>query len=450
MQLNNGKGRDVIPEYQIIKQQILKAHQVDFDNLPEAEQMRWLLDSPKTEILPNLDLGIAKIQEGADYNVVVGATGLELNGDESIKNHAGAIQLPIMAGDTDVGVEGFSHENQQPLREALKRVDQALANGERVYVCCQQGKDRSALFILCYLVAKYEVTPEQAFTFVQSKRPIITTNEIPKYWDFLEKDFDADAARAHLGSVEHTHALPEGSAVAPEPESDNKSDLIEHSSSESEDIDDPFGSSFSVSDDDDTPESSNQIPEGESKWRVLKFKGGKIICPENICDLDKNKVNELIAAISELNMVDPQTPEEKACNALYKRLIFMLDEALDQLPGMIVAQISDPMKVFEEMILAGFEAQYRDDKGKEHSALEVASHNSSFAQKLLNVLACIVTLGYGLVKGIKNYNERGQFDTGVGLFKIKNDTGHQADEIKLRIQNASGTAPQKDYNNVKK
>ena len=59
-----------------------------------------------------------------------------------------------------------------------------------------QGKDRSALVVLAYLVAKFGVTAEAAYNYTQSKRVIVSTKDIPAYWQFLCDEFDKE--KCHL------------------------------------------------------------------------------------------------------------------------------------------------------------------------------------------------------------------------------------------------------------
>ena len=52
---------------------------------------------------------------------------------------------------------------------------------------CSQGKDRSASIVIGYLMSKYDLTYDQALTFVRSKRYVADPS--PAFVEFFEKDF---------------------------------------------------------------------------------------------------------------------------------------------------------------------------------------------------------------------------------------------------------------------
>lgn len=65
-------------------------------------------------------------------------------------------------------------ESRLPI--VLTEIDNALMKGLNVLVNCTQGVSRSATVVISYVMAKFNVTYDQAFTFVQSKRPQIEPN----------------------------------------------------------------------------------------------------------------------------------------------------------------------------------------------------------------------------------------------------------------------------------
>jgi hypothetical protein len=92
----------------------------------------------------------------------------------SLRQPCRVIQLPILPPATDVGVESFQHDGQRPLHDAFAAIDAVRAKGGRVLVCCQQGKDRSALVVLAYLRAKYGVTADAACVHTTAERTILS------------------------------------------------------------------------------------------------------------------------------------------------------------------------------------------------------------------------------------------------------------------------------------
>ncbi|MEK9656744.1 MAG: dual specificity protein phosphatase, partial [bacterium] len=63
------------------------------------------------------------------------------------------------------------------LNPILQRIDEAYKRGEKVFVHCQQGKDRSASVIACYIAKKMGVSIEQALTYIQQRRDFAKPKE---------------------------------------------------------------------------------------------------------------------------------------------------------------------------------------------------------------------------------------------------------------------------------
>jgi hypothetical protein len=165
-----------------------------------------------TPILPHLDLGRAGDTIDPSYALVVCATAAH-NLNQVLSDSSTVLQLPIVTG-TDVGIESFRHERQVHLHMVLRQIHKHRADGLRVLVCCQQGMDRSALIVLAYLVAFFSVSPQAAYNYVQTKRPVVSTKDIPMYWDFLVEEFNPPTLDVPDQSVAH----PAVSAAALSPD----------------------------------------------------------------------------------------------------------------------------------------------------------------------------------------------------------------------------------------
>ena len=49
--------------------------------------------------------------------------------------------------------------------------------GELTYVHCKAGRGRSTTLVLCYLIRQMQMSPEEAYAFVQAKRPQVCLAE---------------------------------------------------------------------------------------------------------------------------------------------------------------------------------------------------------------------------------------------------------------------------------
>ncbi|XP_050528990.1 phosphatidylglycerophosphatase and protein-tyrosine phosphatase 1 isoform X2 [Daktulosphaira vitifoliae] len=63
-----------------------------------------------------------------------------------------------------------SHDN---LIKGVSKMESFTKNGKSVYVHCKAGRTRSATLVGCYLMHKYNWTPQQAIEKIASKRPHI-------------------------------------------------------------------------------------------------------------------------------------------------------------------------------------------------------------------------------------------------------------------------------------
>lgn len=80
--------------------------------------------------------------------------------------------------------------------KSLKRIHQAVLNCQKTidqegtnYIHCKAGRGRSVLVVLCYLIYFYEMHPQDAIAFVQSKRHEISlsADQIQYSFDYCER-----------------------------------------------------------------------------------------------------------------------------------------------------------------------------------------------------------------------------------------------------------------------
>jgi protein-tyrosine phosphatase len=55
-------------------------------------------------------------------------------------------------------------------------INEAHARGEKVLVHCMAGQSRSATIVIAYLMKHHAVHMQQALTYLQSKRPVVSPN----------------------------------------------------------------------------------------------------------------------------------------------------------------------------------------------------------------------------------------------------------------------------------
>mmetsp|Transcript_90012 Transcript_90012/g.160246 ORF Transcript_90012/g.160246 Transcript_90012/m.160246 type:complete len:231 (+) Transcript_90012:107-799(+) len=66
----------------------------------------------------------------------------------------------------------FFAPSQADIAEAVEFVSHHVEKGQAVYVHCNGGRGRSAVCVLCFLIAKRGMTAQEAFRLVRSKRKI--------------------------------------------------------------------------------------------------------------------------------------------------------------------------------------------------------------------------------------------------------------------------------------
>ncbi|KAI6194950.1 LMBR1 domain-containing protein 2-B [Aphelenchoides besseyi] len=89
--------------------------------------------------------------------------------------------------------------SRQNLHNAVKFIDNLAEQGRTVYVHCKAGRTRSATVAVCYLMHKYNYTPEQAMNAVVRARPqaLLRTahwNSVNDYRVFLDSEGKNQAA----------------------------------------------------------------------------------------------------------------------------------------------------------------------------------------------------------------------------------------------------------------
>lgn len=170
-----------------------------FTDADEELILELMLENAYHEMLPGLYLGGAylpqkyvgydgKKTEAPSFDMVVhasyhGLDELHLQTNPDTKD----LFFDRIGGYNDVSLESFRAHGQEQLRTCLLQIDQALREGKKVAVQCQQGKDRSSMIIMAYLMSKYGLTVEQALNFNQNQRRIVENK--PEYMQFLRHEF---------------------------------------------------------------------------------------------------------------------------------------------------------------------------------------------------------------------------------------------------------------------
>lgn len=110
------------------------------------------------EILPNLYLGDGK--DLADFQGEV----VYVREDIPLKSRPDARWIPFHRD---------GRADTAKLDEAAAAIDELLRNGDRVFVHCGAGTKRSPLAVAWYLHRYKGMTIDEAYTFIQTRRPIV-------------------------------------------------------------------------------------------------------------------------------------------------------------------------------------------------------------------------------------------------------------------------------------
>lgn len=148
----------------------------------------------KTEILPSLDMGRSGDTANHGYALVVCATNAETNLNVDLQT----VEVLQICGsictagndsesDAELLLQSLRSNGQELLHDALTKIDAMRQAGKNVLVCCEEGREKSAIIMLAYIMARFAVSVQAAFRYVQSLRPIVSL--LPMYSEFLSKEF---------------------------------------------------------------------------------------------------------------------------------------------------------------------------------------------------------------------------------------------------------------------
>src|SRR5205085_7844864 len=68
----------------------------------------------------------------------------------------------------------YSHPSESDLRQGLTFIVEQIKADRKVYVHCKAGRGRSATLVLCYLMAAYGLTAQEAYARLRRARPHVT------------------------------------------------------------------------------------------------------------------------------------------------------------------------------------------------------------------------------------------------------------------------------------
>ena len=172
-------------------------------SIPSLTQDAYILlltEQAHHEIVPGLFLGGSDYQpkkiysyngmeEKVQYDAIVSATMWKPKGCFEPKQDAKVYSFPVdpERKPPDITLASLQMENGRYLREAISFIDKNIKSGKKVFVHCQQGKDRSPTIVMAYIMSKYGVTFDKAFTFVRSKRMVADPLDV--YLKFLRDEF---------------------------------------------------------------------------------------------------------------------------------------------------------------------------------------------------------------------------------------------------------------------
>lgn len=155
------------------------------DSVSAKQKQRMFDQNFPDEIIPGLYLGntyarTPYILDNLGIRNIVTANGEPLLRDSS-KYH-------------NIGVRWFDTPDQIILPEIIDLVDfidNKLQQKQKVLVHCTAGISRSASVVILYLMIHYNLTYDDAYTYVKSKRPIIEPNpgfvyQLRQFQDYMQ------------------------------------------------------------------------------------------------------------------------------------------------------------------------------------------------------------------------------------------------------------------------
>ncbi|XP_031559778.1 phosphatidylglycerophosphatase and protein-tyrosine phosphatase 1-like [Actinia tenebrosa] len=91
-------------------------------------------------------------------------------------------------GVTQLRLETVDFNNAPPqemLKKGVEFLEDMTSKGNTVYVHCKAGRGRSTTLVACYLMKKMSMTPMQAHSYIQAKRPHIRLGS--RQWEAIHE-----------------------------------------------------------------------------------------------------------------------------------------------------------------------------------------------------------------------------------------------------------------------
>ena len=88
------------------------------------------------------------------------------------------LRIPINDSKDDENIDYF----KSLIPESIKFINNCLNNDKRIYIHCYWGLMRSATIVACYLIKKYNLTPNDAIQVIKEQRP----RALPSIYNFNE------------------------------------------------------------------------------------------------------------------------------------------------------------------------------------------------------------------------------------------------------------------------
>lgn len=128
------------------------------------------------EIVPNLYLGneidakdLEKLKQNNIYYILNVTKNIQFYCDHEINNFVCK----------RIAVDDMTNQNlKQHFDEAIKFIDEGIDNNKKVLVHCQAGISRSPTIVIAYLMYKYNLSMNDAYSKVKDIRPIVAPNLI--------------------------------------------------------------------------------------------------------------------------------------------------------------------------------------------------------------------------------------------------------------------------------
>lgn len=178
------------PEYQQTPEYLVSL--LDEQTLKEDYPDTELKYESKSLILPNLYVGSIKTE--GQFDTIIYATNKKIYQEwldrHVLKAKQTEYQLPLWDGDKMGALYDVASQSMTPeiFENVFNLIDTSLQKNQSVFVCCAQGKDRSAILVLYYLMKKYTLTRDQALRFLTEKRPIVGMEKFKHLVDTLDHE----------------------------------------------------------------------------------------------------------------------------------------------------------------------------------------------------------------------------------------------------------------------